>query len=247
MVLPMPIEVEDLPIEVGGTIELQADLVCLLLPVREGESGLSSSRINIWAKLHFAAVFNDGIGAGGQVEVDSLRVVDSDLVRLQMYEAVSGFINKTCSADTANINACLFDVLDVEALNTEGQDNNAIGQVLNDHVLFPLIIHRCLHNLRLVSQVTNQQVIAIGNHRICAGLCSDGSICCSLGNWLGLRCCTSLLANESKLFRGLCRLFFFSKEVHILTHRCLIATEHARWNGILIVGQHLSECHCLGV
>lgn len=65
MVLPMPVEVEDLPIEVAGTIEFQADLVCLLLPVREGESGLSSSLINIWAKLHFAAVFNDGIGAGG--------------------------------------------------------------------------------------------------------------------------------------------------------------------------------------
>ena len=77
--------------------------------------------------------------------------MDSDLVRLHMYEAVSGF-------PVLDLQGIVHNFLNELVLLGE-HVLLPVSQVLNDHVLFSLILHRCLHNPRLVSQVTNQQVI----------------------------------------------------------------------------------------
>lgn len=190
-------------------------------------------------------MLNYGARAGSQVEVDALRVMDPDLVRLQMDEAVYGLIDETGSADAANVDASLLDVLNVKALDAEGEHHDAVGQILNDHVLLPFVLSFSLDDLRLICQVSDQQVVARVDACVVTllrrGVCSWNGC-----GWLRLGCRSfSLLADECELLRGHCGILLLSKKFHVRPHISLIATEHARGNGVLVIVKHLPERHCL--
>lgn len=52
--------------------------------------------------------------------MDPLRVMDSDLVRLQVDKAVNCLVDETSSANRTHVDARIADVLHVQALDAEG-------------------------------------------------------------------------------------------------------------------------------
>lgn len=89
--------------------------------------------------------------------------MDSDLVRLQVDEAVHGLVDETRSADRSHVDACIADVLHVEALDAEREKHCAVGEIFDYHILFALVLCRSAHDIAVVRQVFDQQMIACGN------------------------------------------------------------------------------------
>ena len=124
-------------------------------------------------------MFNNWIRAGRQVELDSSRVVDPDLVGLQMNEAVGGLIDEAGPTDAANIQARLRNVLHVEALDAEWENDGAVAHILHDDVLFALVLGSGAHDTSLVLDVLDQQVVALVQDLLQSGrtIVSIGCLC----------------------------------------------------------------------
>lgn len=120
-----------------------------------------------------------------------------------MDETVDSFLNEASPTDSAHINFGVAYVLDIHALNAEGQNHRAIRQVLNDHILFALVLLSCLHDFRLVTHVLDRKMVA------------DCHSCCSAT--LNILWLLWLLSSYSRLgFLG-----FSNKGELLLGHRCL--------------------------
>ena len=105
-------------------------------------------------------MLNDWIRPSCQIELNSLRVVNSDLVRLQMDQAVDGFVYETSSTDTSDIDANILHVFHVNALNAKWKNHDAVFKILHNDVLFALIFGSRSHDILIVLQIFYQQVIA---------------------------------------------------------------------------------------
>ena len=70
----------------------------------------------------------------------------SDLVWLEMYiTALFGPIHETCPTYGANIDMSPRYILDVDAFDAEGKNNDTVIDILNDDIFFSLILWRSLH------------------------------------------------------------------------------------------------------
>ena len=114
-------------------------------------------------------MFNDRASSGGQVEFDPLGIVDSDLVGLKMDLTVNRFVDETGSANAADVDATIHQVLHVNTLDAEWEHNYAVLKVLYDNVLLTLVLGSSSHDILVIVDVFDQKVVS----RI-------DSICCSL-------------------------------------------------------------------
>ena len=79
--------------------------------------------------------------------------MNSDLMRLQMEFTVRSFVHETCTAHTSNVYIRVLHILNVEALDAEWEHNLWVRHVLDDDVLFPLVITRCLDDILIAGDV----------------------------------------------------------------------------------------------
>jgi len=76
--------------------------------------------------------------------VNALGVVNSDLVRLDVDEAVCSFVDEACTAHATNINPRALNVLDIEALDAKREHHDAVADIFDDHVFLTLVFSCCL-------------------------------------------------------------------------------------------------------
>ena len=153
MILSMPVEVEDVAKQVCSPFQFQTCRLCLLRPSGEAKCRFTTRWVDVSSELHFSTVLNDRIRSGGQIELNSLRVMDSDLVRLQMNHAVSCLVYKACSADAANIYSNILHVFHINTLDAERQDNYTVSQILDDHILFAFVLLSCFHYILITLHI----------------------------------------------------------------------------------------------
>ena len=67
--------------------------------------------------------------------------------------AVTCFVDETCSTHVSNVDLCILNVLNVEALDAERKYNLRVSHVLNDYILFTLVITGSLDNILIIIDV----------------------------------------------------------------------------------------------
>ena len=165
-------------------------------------------------------------------------MMNSDLMRLNVDFAVSCLVNETCAANTSNIHVCVFDILDVQALDAERQYNLRVRNILYNHVLLPFVIACRLDYVLITANVFDLQVIS-SQQTLIDLVC----LCLLLGLrlrrlWRLIFFCSS---RERELLRGACLLLVFCEGVIKRTHGQDVFAEQTSGNGILVVRDMVSE------
>ena len=146
-------------------------------------------------------------------------------------------IDETCATHAANINLSVLDVFHKQTLDAEWNNNLWVGDVLNDYILFPLIIICSFDNIRVITNVFDFQVVT------CKYALIDIIRSLAFFSLYRLLCLCFWflsLSHESKLLLGHRLLLLLSEDIVKLIQCLLALWEHASWYCVLIVWNMVS-------